>query len=238
MSDKFQDIYRIPSARADWWDYGNSAAYFVTICTAGREHYFGEIIPVETRLIASPHTADSKLEMQLTVLGQIAHQNWLEIPSHFPFIKLDVFVVMPNHVHGILVIDKPNNPGRDAIHRVSDKNPRHTDEPEVINRLDTEIQFDAINLSDAINRVSTGKCPGGITGKNNPMLSDNLSRAIRWYKGKTTFQCRSVHADFAWQTRFHDHIIRDEKEYWKIREYILNNPKRWDEDKYNQPETP
>jgi len=212
MSDKFQDIYRIPSARADWWDYGNSAAYFVTICTAGREHYFGEIIPVETRLIASPHTAASKLEMQLTVLGQIAHQNWIEIPCHFPFIKLDVFVVMPNHVHGILVIDKPN-------HRVSDKN-------------------DAKNLSDAINRVSTGKCPGGITGKNNPMLSDNLSRAIRWYKGKTTFQCRSVHADFAWQTRFHDHIIRDEKEYWKIREYILNNPKRWDEDKYNQPETP
>jgi len=59
MSDKFQDIYRIPSARAEWWEYRNDAAYFVTICTAGREHYFGEIVTttpiVETRLIASLH---------------------------------------------------------------------------------------------------------------------------------------------------------------------------------------
>lgn len=188
MSDKFQDIYRIPSARADWWDYGNDAAYFVTICTGGREHYFGEI---------------RDEIMYLSEMGKIASQNWMEIPDHFTFVKLDVFVVMPNHIHGILVIDKTNDMGRDAI-----------------------------------NRVSTDKRVGGITGENNPMLSDNLSRAIRWYKGKTTFQCRSVHADFTWQSRFHDHIIRDENEYWKIREYILNNPKRWDEDKYNQPETP
>jgi len=48
MSDKFQDTYRIPSARADWWDYRNSAAYFVTIGTAFSEQYLGEIIPVET----------------------------------------------------------------------------------------------------------------------------------------------------------------------------------------------
>jgi hypothetical protein len=48
MSDKFQNMYRIPSARADWWDYGWNAAYFVTICTAHHECYFGEIIRVET----------------------------------------------------------------------------------------------------------------------------------------------------------------------------------------------
>jgi len=231
MSDKFQDIYRIPSARAVWWDYRNDAAYFVTICTAGREHYFGEIVEtapiVETRLIASlPATTSesataSKQEMQLSKMGKIAHQNWLEIPKYFPFIKLDAFVVMPNHVHGILIIDKNGDSvGRDAIYRVSTIN-------------------DAINQSDAINRISTDDHQiGGITGENNPMLTDNLSRIIRWYKGRTTFQCHFIHADFAWQTRFHDHIIRDESEFWKIREYILNNPKRWGEDKYNQPETP
>jgi hypothetical protein len=56
MSDKFQDIYRIPSTRAVWWDYRNDSAYFVTICTAGREHYFGEIVeiyPVETLHVTS-----------------------------------------------------------------------------------------------------------------------------------------------------------------------------------------
>lgn len=235
MSDKFQDIYRIPSARADWWDYGNDAAYFVTICTGGREHYFGEI---------------RDEIMYLSEMGKIASQNWMEISDHFSFVKLDVFVVMPNHIHGILVIDKTNSMGRDAIHRVSDTNdgtnsndatnPNDaTDQSNDENHSDAMNQSNDVNQSDAINRVSTGnQFPGGITGENNPMLFDNLSRAIRWYKGKTTFQCRSVHADFAWQSRFHDHIIRDENEYWKIREYILNNRKRWDDDKYNQPETP
>jgi REP element-mobilizing transposase RayT len=224
MSDKFQDIYRIPSARAEWWDYQNDAAYFITICTGSREHYFGEIVGttsiVETRLIASLPSIAPKQEMQLSEMGQIARQHWLAIPEHFPFIKLDAFVVMPNHVHGILVIDKNVGiGGRDAIHRVSDEN-------------------DAINQSDAINRVSTDDHQiGGITGENNPMLSDNLSRVIRWYKGRTTFQCHSIHADFAWQTRFYDHIIRDEESWKKIQEYIISNPARWDKDKYNDAET-
>ena len=64
----------------------------------------------------------------------------------------------------------------------------------------------------------------------------SLSSVIRSYKSAVSQQAREIHADFAWQTRFHDHIIRDESEYWKIREYILNNPKRWGDDKYNQPE--
>jgi putative transposase len=230
MSDKFQDIYRIPSARADWWDYRKAAAYFVTICTAGREHYLGEI---------------KDGNMQLSEMGKIAQINWTEIPNHFPFVKLDAFVMMPNHVHGILVIDHSRNNldnvvGRDANYRVSDdrmtKNELTAGEGA---QTSDAHQSDAIDQSDAINRVSTGnKYPGGITGENNPMLFDNLSRVIRWYKGRTTFQCRSIHANFAWQTRFYDHIIRDETEYWKIREYILNNPKRWDEDKYNQTNTP
>lgn len=222
MSDKFQDIYRIPSARADWWDYGNDAAYFVTICTGGREHYFGEI---------------RDEIMYLSEMGKIASQNWMEIPDHFTFVKLDVFMVMPNHIHGILVIDKTNCMGRDAIHRVSDPNDA-ANQSDTMNQSDAANQSDDVNQSDAINRVSTDRRVGGITGENNPMLFDNLSRAVRWYKGKTTFFCHKIHSDFGWQSRFHDRIIRDENEYWKIRQYILNNPKRWDEDKYNQPETP
>lgn len=88
-----------------------------------------------------------------------------------------------------------------------------------------------------MNRVSTQDYHiGGITGESNPMLSDNLSRVIRWYKGRTTFQCRSIHADFGWQTRFYDHIIRDEESGKKIQKYILTNPSRWDKDKYNNTE--
>lgn len=101
--EKFKNKYRIPSARAQWWDYGNNTAYFITICTHNMIHYFGEIspAPLETRLIAS-------LQPRLiaAVPGKIAESCWLDIPNHFPYAQLDSFVIMPNHIHGIIVINK------------------------------------------------------------------------------------------------------------------------------------
>lgn len=94
MTEKFQNKYRIPSARLRTWDYGSDGYYFITICTAHHECYFGEI-------------RDG--EMHLNELGEIAHQIWTEIPIRFPYIELGSFVVMPNHVHGILIVDKHNN---------------------------------------------------------------------------------------------------------------------------------
>ncbi|MDL2312781.1 transposase, partial [Bacteroidales bacterium OttesenSCG-928-B11] len=84
--EKYKDKYRIPSARASWWDYGQNGAYFVTICTHNRKHFFGKI---------------ENGKMILSKIGEIAHQYWSEIPAHFPFAYLGEFVVMPNHVHGI-----------------------------------------------------------------------------------------------------------------------------------------
>ena len=89
---KFQNKYRIESTRARWWDYGNNAAYFVTINTKNRIPFFGKIV---------------NQEMQLSELGKHAESCWYQIPEHFPFVKLGAFVVMPDHVHGILHIDKP-----------------------------------------------------------------------------------------------------------------------------------
>jgi hypothetical protein len=90
--EKFQNKYRTASARAKWWDYGSNASYFVTICTQNRVHYFGEI---------------ENQTMQLSEIGRCAVTCWQEIPNHFPFVELGAFVVMPNHVHGIIIIDKP-----------------------------------------------------------------------------------------------------------------------------------
>jgi len=81
---------------------------------------------------------------------------------------------------------------------------------------------------DAINRVFTG----GITENKNPMLHDNLSRVIRWYKGRVTFESRKTNAGFAWQSRFHDHIIRNEESFNEITEYIKFNPEKWENDKF------
>jgi len=101
--EKFKNKYRIPSASAQWWDYGNNAAYFITICTHNMIHYFGEIspAPVEPRLIAP---VEPRLIAALP--GKIAESCWLDIPNHFPYAQLDSFVIMPNHVHGIIVINK------------------------------------------------------------------------------------------------------------------------------------
>lgn len=96
--DKFLNKYRISSSRLQTWDYGSEASYFVTICTKNRENYFGEIVTAAPQNVAS---------LQPTEIGRIAHNNWKEIPIHFPFVELDEFTVMPNHIHGILFFNVP-----------------------------------------------------------------------------------------------------------------------------------
>ncbi len=86
--------YHRQSIRLENYDYSSNGAYFVTICTAQRLHLFGEIIDAT---------------MQLNDFGAIAHNCWLELPNHFPQIVLDEFVVMPNHVHGIVFIQSEQN---------------------------------------------------------------------------------------------------------------------------------
>ena len=189
MSDRFQNKYRIESTRLKNWDYGWNATYFVTICTQNRECYFGDVVGGD---------------MVLNEIGKIANDCWMVISEHFPFVKLGEHVVMPNHVHGIVVIDKPDD-GRSVS---------------VGTRLIAPLPTEQT------------KTPGGITGNKNPMLHDNLSKIIRWYKGRTTFESRKIHADFAWQPRFHDHIIRNDESFHRISEYIKNNPANWSSDQF------
>lgn len=99
--EKFGNKYRIPSARLQNRDYGWNAAYFVTICTKDKEHYFGEI--------EKTHDIENPFTVRFSEIGHIANNFWLEIPKHFPFAILGTHVVMPNHVHGIIIIDKPDN---------------------------------------------------------------------------------------------------------------------------------
>ena len=88
---KYQDKYRIPSARHPDWDYSSNGSYYVTICTAMRECFFGEI---------------EDGDMILSGIGRLVENYWLKIPQHFPFVKLDVHVIMPNHILGIIIINR------------------------------------------------------------------------------------------------------------------------------------
>lgn len=143
-------------------------------------------------------------KMELSDMGNIIDSYWKQISEHFPFVQLGESVVMPNHLHGILCID--NEIVETSIYGVSNNNQK-----------------------DTMNRIST---KGGITKKDNPMLHKNISTIIRWFKGRTTFETRKISPDFSWQSRFHDHVIRNEEDLANISEYIQYNPQKWEDDCY------
>ncbi len=231
MSDKFKNKYRIESARLKNWDYGWNASYFLTICTKNRTYFFGDV---------------KNGEMVLNDIGVITQNIWQKIPEYFPYARLDAYVVMPNHIHGILTIDKSNDGIADDRGNISDDG--ITDDRG--NKSNDGITDDRGNKSDdgieetrliaSLLHGKTGESgesettentpPGGITGDKNPMINENLSKIIRWYKGRTTYETRKIQADFAWQPRFYDIIIRNEESYFRISEYIKNNPSKWKKD--------
>ena len=187
-TDKFQNKYRIPSARAVWHDY-NDGDYFITICTKNREHYFGEIV---------------NGEMILNDLGIKLNELIVDIPSHHPYAKTPVYQIMPNHLHLIVCIDGSRVARRDVACR------------------------DAA-CRDAACHVSTTN--------NNKMqkIAEQcglVSIAMGGMKSALTNHARSNKIPFGWQTRFHDHIIRDRDEYNRIAVYIENNPLLWKDDKF------
>jgi putative transposase len=104
--EKYITTYRNDSTRLKNRDYGAHGNYFIAICAQNRENYFGHVewpTHAGTQDLASLHTA----RVQLTPIGKMAHQYWIEIPIHFPFVVLNEFVIMPNHIHGIRSINKP-----------------------------------------------------------------------------------------------------------------------------------
>jgi putative transposase len=213
--DKFRNKYRIPSARAQWWDYGWDAAYFLTICTKHRKKYFGE---VEDDL------------MILSRLGKIADTCWQEIPKHAKNVELGVYVVMPNHVHGILILNGNSeecavNTGRDK----GDEAGRDKGDGAGRDKGDGAGRDKACLVSTHAptgDQRTIGRMRFQNPGKN------TISSILGGYKSAVSNEIRSAGFEFQWQGRFHDHIIRSEDEYHRISEYIINNPANWKNDKF------
>jgi REP element-mobilizing transposase RayT len=107
---KYMDKFRIKSTRLKWYDYSQDGAYFVTICTKNKTHLFGEIENdnqnrgdnVETGL--RPVSTVSSPKIKLSNFGKIVADCWHDLPNHYSNIILDEFVVMPDHIHGIIII--------------------------------------------------------------------------------------------------------------------------------------
>jgi putative transposase len=211
MMEKFQNKYRIASARASWWDYGWNGAYFITICTKNREHFFGKIV-------------DSK--MQLSSIGVLADVFWHEIKNHAKNVELGAFVVMPNHIHGILILDKPEN--EPFANNIIGDNVRNND-----NVRDNVETRHALSLQPPIQPPTPAQQRFQNQGQN------TVSSIVGSYKSAVTKHCNRLQLTdnegvvFGWQSRFHDHIIRNDAEYQRINDYIENNPNNWDNDKFH-----
>ena len=172
---KFRNKFRVASSRLNEWDYGTQGYYFVTICTQNRVRWFGEV---------------DQDRMVLSEAGEVVHQELQKTAYIRSNISIDAWVVMPNHIHVIIVIDE--TPG------ASVETPRR-----------------------------------GVSVEKKKWRPGTLGAIINQYKTVCTKRIRSLgYKDFAWQTRYYDHIIRDEKSLEKIRAYISGNPIKWMEDEY------
>ena len=226
---KFQNKYRIPSARAIWHDY-NGGLYFITICTAGMEYYFGKI---------------TDGVMCLNTLADKLHQIILDTQTHNPYAKIQLFQIMPNHLHLIVCIDEPiidikKNNG-DAgwggvvtdVVDASSRDVADTGSRDVACRVSTGKPTNPENNGNAENPTPT------IKNEKMQLIAEKcglLSIAMGGLKSATTKFANNNKITFSWQERFHDHIIRNQDEYDRIAEYIENNPATWEQDKFYRKE--
>ena len=171
------EIHRRRSIRLPGYDYTSAGAYFITICASGKECLFGAV---------------ENGQMRLNDAGQIAAQCWHDIPLHFPHAELDEWVVMPNHVHGIVVLDHCR---RGTACRAPT----------------------AMATAEQFGRPVAG----------------SISTVVRSFKSAVTHHLNKLHGavgEKIWQRNFYEHIIRNETELHGIREYIQNNPAKWELD--------
>ena len=233
MTEKFRNKYRVESTRLQNWDYGSNAAYFVTICTKNRIHYFGKI--VDTQNIASLNAErqnSASQQMQLSEIGKIANQNWLSIPEHFPFVKLGNHVIMQNHVHGIIIIDKP----MDSVETQNIASGEQKSQGIAFGEQETQ----GIASLKQTEHITSGeqKTQGIASLPSQPNKfgpqSNNLASIIRGYKSSVKTYATINKIDFVWQPLFHEHIIKSDNAFHRISEYILNNPANWINDTFNK----
>lgn len=176
--------------RLQGYDYSSDNLYFVTSCVHDMICCFGEI---------------SAPRMVLNDYGKIAEKQWYWLGEQYPYIILHAFVVMPNHIHGIIEINRGQivRTGRDLSIQQNDLS------------LQGNIPIKIKSLSELMGAYKT-----------------TVSKQIHLLDGIRTDRSRPVRTEFAWHRSFHEHIIRNEKSFEKISDYIANNTINWKQDKF------
>ncbi|TCN65405.1 transposase [Acetobacteroides hydrogenigenes] len=181
------NIHHRQSIRLKGYDYSQAGLYFVTLCLYGRACLFGHI---------------ENAEMILNDSGRTAQQCWLDIPNHYPNVVLHEYVIMPNHVHGIVQIVDDGGYG------------------ECRGVCKGEIFF-----APAVDPTDEQMVIRGTSRTIGSMLRGFKIGVTKWMRQNTNVQN-------IWQRNYYEHIIRNEQSYQNIAEYIVDNPVKWKDDKF------
>ncbi len=214
MNENTQTNHHRRSIRLNGYDYSQPGAYFVTMVTQNRAEIFGQVVDGE---------------MKLSALGQIVHDEWMRSIGIRKEIQLhdDEFVIMPNHLHGIVWIVNPV--GADGVRP-------ETIEPNTQGARRAPLQCpqqEPVGANcvrpETINPNTQGARRAPLP---RPQLSPkSLGSFISGFKASVTSRARrELNMLNVWQRNYYDHVIRGEGEFQKIWNYIDDNPHRWQED--------
>jgi putative transposase len=196
MCSLYRNKYRIESARYRNYDYTSPGEYFITICTKNQTRYFGEILDGQ---------------MILSETGRIVYDCWMAIPTHFSHILLDEFIIMPDHLHGIIIINTKSKSASSSVQTpymgVSIESTMDTGSPET----------PKLGVSTELSSKKGNKY----------WKSNSIGSIINQFKRICTITAKTNGFDLIWQSRYHDRIIRSRRELNRIRKYIRNNPANW-----------
>ena len=197
------------SIRLKGYDYATEGAYYVTIVTYERECLFGEIIDNE---------------MYLSPYGEIVQKWWNDISVYFPNVETGMFVIMPNHVHGIIVITAERR--GEVVLPYNDPNQN--------NQQITRNNDDTYQTEESMGIDEDAKNLGGRTP---PLRKPTLGQIVAYFKYQSTKEMNKIEdvqtITKFWQRNYYEHIIRNQKELKQKTDYILDNPSRWDDDEEN-----
>ncbi len=200
MSNKYNPaLHHRRSIRLKGYDYSRSGLYFVTICCQDRICRFGKI---------------ENGEMVLNDFGKIACNEWEKLPERYPNMFLDVFQIMPNHIHGIIALGNIHDTVADVGATLAVASNNNTD------------------------RVDDGATVNMSTARVAPTASPTIGAIVGAYKSLVTNKCleiyklRGEYMGKLLQRNYWEHIIRNEQSHQRIANYIINNPANWGNDKF------
>ncbi|NBG67131.1 transposase [Acidiluteibacter ferrifornacis] len=229
------DKHNRRSIRLKGYDYSSAGLYFITICCQNRISRFGHI---------------ENGTMILNEFGRVANDEWLNTPYIRKNIQLGEFIIMPNHMHGIIRIlhaaefNLPNSTGELHSPQSIELNPPQSIElnsPQSIElHSPKSIEMDSPQSKELNQSDHEGVCktppqsPQPRQSRHTPQSpSQTIGAIIRGYKSSVTKQLKSLGLnDKLWQRNYHEHIIRNDKAHENISNYIINNPQKWDNDKF------